>query len=157
MTLSGAWLDHWGIHCDSEVIFVSVKNGQILMFSDALPATSDISDYLQGKHLQIQISRTAKNRQPRSYWTSRRDYSPELIVKGAWLKDWGFVKGSRIALTNIRNGFILIETITPATRWHEILHKKKLERDAELALSKLRAHKSAHPSLYQETSEISRN
>jgi len=147
ITISGAWLRDWGFAIGDRVFLMSITPGVTLLRIGTRIDESDIAKYCpqRGASSKLQI------RESPSYFlsTSIRD-CPEIVITGAWLRDWGFAIGDRISLTRTEEDHILLKIIMPRLEWCEVLRKRKLMRDAVFATNMLERHKAAHPALYPE-------
>jgi hypothetical protein len=51
----------------------------------------------------------------RSLTVSESDYRARIVLKGQWLRDWGFTKGDKVLVTRLDTGDILIKFDKPGT------------------------------------------
>ena len=145
ITISGSWMRDWGFSVMDRVFLLKVFNGEALIRIGTPLEQSDVSKYCrqQGALADFPI-RDA----PSYYLSNSRDQFPEIIITGAWLRDWGFTTGDRISLTWMEEGHMLMKMVMPRWEWRKILQKRKLEHNAKIALAALRSHQSVHPDLY---------
>jgi hypothetical protein len=70
-------------------------------------------------------------KKPRSLTVSESaDYQPRIILKGAWLRDWGFTKGDQVTVTRTDTGDILIKFNDSHGPWAAT--KRKDQHECEL-------------------------
>lgn len=82
-------------------------------------------------------------KKPRSLTVSESaDYHPRIILKGAWLRKWGFTKGDRVTVTRTDAGEILIKFTAPGSVWsamkRKYRHQYELEPAHKISRSRLR-------------------
>lgn len=145
ITISGSWMRDWGFSVMDRVSLLKVADGETLIRIGTRLEQSDVSKYCrqQGALADFPI------RDAPSYsLNNSRDQFPQIIITGAWLRDWGFTTGDRISLTWMEEGHMLMKMVMPRWEWRKILQKRKLEHNAKIALAALRSHKSVHPDLY---------
>jgi hypothetical protein len=70
-------------------------------------------------------------KKPRSLTVSESaDYRPRIILKGAWLRSWGFTKGDKVSVNRTDAGEILIRFIAPGNLWSAM--RRKYQHEYEL-------------------------
>ncbi|HET6256672.1 MAG TPA: hypothetical protein VFE32_21535 [Puia sp.] len=70
-------------------------------------------------------------RKPRSLTvTESADHHPRILLKGKWLRNWGFTKGDQVLVTRTEAGDILIKFSSPANIWSAMRRQYRLEYDA---------------------------
>jgi len=145
--ISGTWLRDWGFAIGDRVFLMRIVAGETLIRIGTRFDDSDIAKY---RHYTAPSSKLMV-RDPESYCLSRshRNY-PEIVITGAWLRDWGFAIGDRISLTLTEEDHIVMKIAIPRSQWCEILKKQRLEKRAESVIAMLEHHKAAHPELYPE-------
>jgi len=150
ITISGAWLRDWGFAVGDSVILVHTRPSEMLIKIGLWINHLDLLKYCPKN-----ASRNPEIRQGASYSLSRsqRDY-PEIVITGAWLRDWGFAIGDRISLTLTDANHIILKLAMPRIQWWEILRKQRLERQAAIATKMLTRHKATHPDLYPEETPV---
>jgi hypothetical protein len=145
ITISGSWMRDWGFSIMDQVFLLKVADGEALIRVGTRLDQYDVSKYCrQQRALTDFLSRDASS----YYLGTSRDGFPEIVITGAWLRDWGFATGDRISLTWMEEDHMLMKIAMPRREWLKIQQKRRLERNAEIALVALRSHQSAYPDLY---------
>ena len=145
ITISGAWLRDWGFSVGDRVFLMHIAAGETLIRVGTRFDDSDIAKYCH----QTCVLTQRLIRDSESYCLSRSQRDcPEIIITGAWLRDWGFAIGDRISLTLTEEDHVLMKIAMPRSEWREILRKQKLEKQAAIANAMLQRHKAIHPNLY---------
>lgn len=144
ITLSGAWLRDWGFAIGDSVVLVHTGPSEMLI---QIGLWLNHKDAL--KYRPKNGSRNPEIRHGSSYSLSPSRYEfPQIVITGAWLRDWGFAIGDRISLTLTEANHIIMKLAMPRIQWWEILKKQRLERQATTANAMLAHHQAAHPELY---------
>jgi hypothetical protein len=78
---------------------------------------------------------------------------PRILLNGAWLDDWGFTIGDRVAVTKTDTNEIVIKLDTPALKWMEMRRKRELQNQLIAAEDELNYHRSKHPTLYDQPAD----
>ncbi len=128
ITLSGAWLRYWGFNIGDRISLVSLGPGSILVRKGTWPDWQQPTRSNEPQHIYPADPYDQKRRSYRLA-PSLHD-TPEIVLAGAWLREWGFAAGDRIHLTwQWENNFgievIQRNTPTPAPTQSETPQKQK--------------------------------
>jgi hypothetical protein len=144
IVLLGAWLEDWGFAPGDRLTAFNNAPSTLLLRPGTPPIFRSQTQWGQS------LAHMKKYRpRPICVFQSIRSV-PQIIISGAWLRDWNILIGDRLSVTRTPNSDIITKTDMPAVEWREVRQKRKLELDIAKAKALLRAHKAAHPSLYQE-------
>ena len=144
ITITGAWLREWGFAIGDSVILMHTGPAEILI---KIGLDLDHVDLLRCRPKNA--SRNPEIRQGASYSLSpSRRGCPQIVIAGAWLRNWGFAIGDRVSLTLTSANHIIMKLAMPRAQWREILQKQRLEKRAASAAAVLARHKAIHPDLY---------
>jgi hypothetical protein len=70
-------------------------------------------------------------KKPRSLTVSESaDHQPRIILKGKWLRDWGFTRGDKVSVTRTDSGDILITFTAPGNIWSALRRKYRHKYEA---------------------------
>ena len=110
ITISGSWMCDWGFSIKDRVFLLKIANGETLIRIGSRLEQSDITKYCRQQRALIDFPiRDA----PSYYLGDSRDHFPEIIITGAWLRDWGFATGDRISLTWTEEGHMSTGVLGP--------------------------------------------
>lgn len=145
ITISGSWMRKWGFSIMDRVFLLKVAESEALIRIGTPLNQSDVSKYCRQ---QRALADFPIRDTPSYYLGNSRDRFPQIVLTGAWLRTWGFSTGARISLTWTEEGHMLMKMVMSRSEWRQIQQKRKLERNAKIALAALHSHQSVHPDLY---------
>ena len=82
--------------------------------------------------------------------TESADNLPRIILKGKWLRNWGFTEGDQVSVTRTDGGDILIKFSAPGNIWSAIRRKYHHEYEAGFASQKRKPSQSRLRVLYKQ-------
>jgi hypothetical protein len=140
IVMAGAWLMQWDFTPGDRLTAFYADAGHIFL-------KIDLEEAAEPKPLPVWRSRRSH---PLTVSTNTTTNVPQITISGAWLRDWGFNKGSRVSVTSEGDGMIAVEVIMSAEAWRAEKSNKEAQREEARVRTVLKQYKTEYPALFDQ-------